>query len=117
MCCCSPALPLPPSPHFAEAPRQQKSLATAVPGGWTCPGALTPTTTSYLAKALLATPKGRPRGLEQDQTRLSHKFQPLSLPWEVTMEYSMRVTRGFLIMPVQYIVLTETSQIRFVKIQ
>ena len=117
VCCCSPALPLPPSPHFAEAPWQQKSLATAVPESWMCPGALTPTTKSYLAKALPSIPKGRPRGLERNQTRLSHKFQPLSLPWEVTMEYSMRVTRGFLIMPVQYIVLTETSQIHFVKIQ
>lgn len=94
----APARPCQPLPTLCRGSQQQRSLDSAI----LYPAALIPTAKSW------SLPKGRLRGLEQDWTWLSHRFRRLCL-WEGTMEYSMRVTLGF-IMPIQYTVLMETSQ-------
>lgn len=79
-----------------------------------CPS---PTTRMCLAKALPGSPQMQATGLRARPNLTLASFPQLPLPWKVTMEYSMKVTLGFLMMPTQYIVLMATSQIHFVKSQ
>jgi hypothetical protein len=51
----------------------------------------------HLVKALLASPQRKAIGLRARPNLTLHRLQQLSLLWRAIMEYSMRLTPGFLI--------------------